>query len=287
MHWFAAHVAKQGSSRADARDSGSVTWYEFLSNENEDEVDRTEKVEKGTKVRRTLSSLRNRMTGSFNKDKGKNREKARQRGREGGGGGRNRNSHRLVPGSFSSCATCSLCSKTLQQKHGLQCTSEVALGCFTSAQGTAPGGLRDSPPPVSGSRGFLLKAAHLTAIIPRHLLRSYERQRSKTSECPFNSDPALRGFDREAACGMRRFCAREFPVRPDHGEYRSVLTSPDPLVCLPFGRTELHSERGRLRRTPGVAGTVRRLPERWSRRGSGGSLPLFGSTDFQGILTAS
>lgn len=36
---------------------------------NEDEEDRTEKVEKGTKVRRTLSSLRNRMTGSFNKDK--------------------------------------------------------------------------------------------------------------------------------------------------------------------------------------------------------------------------
>lgn len=35
----------------------------------EDEEDRTEKVEKGTKVRRKLSSLRNRMTGSFNKDK--------------------------------------------------------------------------------------------------------------------------------------------------------------------------------------------------------------------------
>lgn len=25
--------AKQGSSRADAKDSGNVTWYEFLSNE--------------------------------------------------------------------------------------------------------------------------------------------------------------------------------------------------------------------------------------------------------------
>lgn len=36
---------------------------------NEDEAERAEKVEKGTKVRRTLSSLRNRMTGSFNKDK--------------------------------------------------------------------------------------------------------------------------------------------------------------------------------------------------------------------------
>lgn len=36
---------------------------------NEDEEDRAEKVEKGTKVRRKLSSLRNRMTGSFNKDR--------------------------------------------------------------------------------------------------------------------------------------------------------------------------------------------------------------------------
>lgn len=147
--------------------------------------------------------------------------------------------------------------------------------------------------PVSGSRGVLLKTAHLTALGPLaafilgHLLRSYEGQRMKTSECPFNSDPALRGFDREAACGMRRFCAREFPVRLDHGGYWSVLTSPDPLVCPPFGPAELQSERGRSRRRPGVVGTVRRLPERWSRGGSGGSLPLFGSTDFQGILTAS
>lgn len=44
-------------------------WTRVRLSRNEDEVDRTEKVEKGTKVRRTLSSLRNRMTGSFNKDK--------------------------------------------------------------------------------------------------------------------------------------------------------------------------------------------------------------------------
>lgn len=127
---------------------------------NEDEAERAEKVEKGTKVRRTLSSLRNRMTGSFNKDKvqggerrrgppraaeghrprtqplnpptlslcppqGKNREKGRQRGRlAAGAAAEGGSSHRLVPGSFSSCATCSICSKTLQKKHGLQCMSE-------------------------------------------------------------------------------------------------------------------------------------------------------------------
>ncbi|KAJ4943354.1 hypothetical protein JOQ06_005857 [Pogonophryne albipinna] len=63
------HGAKQGNNRLDTKVTGSVTWYEFLSNENEEEEDRTEKVEKGTKVKRTLSSLRNRVTGSFNKDK--------------------------------------------------------------------------------------------------------------------------------------------------------------------------------------------------------------------------
>lgn len=60
---------------------------------------------------------------------GKNREKEQQKEKEArdklcGGNGSNNNGHRLVPGSFSSCATCSLCSKTLQKKHGLQCMRE-------------------------------------------------------------------------------------------------------------------------------------------------------------------
>ncbi|XP_028300598.1 rho guanine nucleotide exchange factor 18 isoform X2 [Gouania willdenowi] len=126
------HIAKQRHNRSSQKDSSSVTWYEFLSNENEEEDDRPEKVEKGTKVKRTLSSLRNRMTGSFNKDKGKNHEKEQQKekvkekdreAKERGGVCRTStsNGHHLVSGSFSSCATCSLCSKTLQKKHGLQC----------------------------------------------------------------------------------------------------------------------------------------------------------------------
>lgn len=132
--------------------------------------------------------------------------------------------------------------------------NRVSLGCFTRAQGTTAAGCRDGagsgPGPSLGLGGFLPKTAHLTALGPLaafilgHLLRSYEGQRMKTSECPFNSDPALRGFDREAACGMRRFCAREFPVRLDHGGSWSVLTSPDPLLCPPFGPTELQSDRG-------------------------------------------
>ncbi|TMS20847.1 Rho guanine nucleotide exchange factor 18 [Larimichthys crocea] len=118
------HGAKQRNNRSETKESGNVTWYEFLSKENDDDEDRTEKVEKGTKVKRTLSSLRNRVTGSFNKDKGKNREKEQQKekGKEAKEKVcRSDNTHDLMPGSFSSCATCSLCSKTLQKKHGLQC----------------------------------------------------------------------------------------------------------------------------------------------------------------------
>ncbi|XP_062869441.1 uncharacterized protein LOC134331832 [Trichomycterus rosablanca] len=132
-----SHVSKRRGSNAGRKDLGNVTWYEFLSNENEDEEeDRVERTEKGTKVKRTLSSLRNRMTGSFNKDKGKNREREREKEREKEreherelkGGTRmvssRCNGHQLVRGSFSSRATCSLCSKSLQRKHGLQCVSE-------------------------------------------------------------------------------------------------------------------------------------------------------------------
>uniref|UniRef100_A0A096LVA4 Rho/rac guanine nucleotide exchange factor (GEF) 18b n=1 Tax=Poecilia formosa TaxID=48698 RepID=A0A096LVA4_POEFO len=124
-----AGAKHRNNSSPDIKDSGSVTWYEFLSNANEEEEDRAEKVEKGTKVKRTLSSLRSRVTGSFNKDKGKNREKELQRERakerdkekEKVCRTRSSNGHHLVPGSFSSSATCSLCSKSLLKKHGMQC----------------------------------------------------------------------------------------------------------------------------------------------------------------------
>ncbi|KAI4890127.1 hypothetical protein NFI96_023026 [Prochilodus magdalenae] len=148
------HGAKRRTSCADRKDTASVTWYEFLSNENEEEEDRAERSERGTKVKRTLSSLRNRMTGSFNKDKGKNREKDQQREK-----GRERekekerepkektrrtslisrsvNGHQLVTGSFSSLATCSLCSKSLQRKHGLQCLN-CAVNVHKSCKNLLP-----------------------------------------------------------------------------------------------------------------------------------------------------
>ncbi|XP_041085018.1 rho guanine nucleotide exchange factor 18-like [Polyodon spathula] len=125
------HGAKQRQeTEGKASSSQNLTWYEFLSNANEEE-DKTDKVEKGTKVKRRLSSLRSRVAGSFQKDKGKNREKEQQKEKEKEREKEKekepkekmqlRNGHQLVPGTFSSCTTCTLCGKTLLRKPGLQC----------------------------------------------------------------------------------------------------------------------------------------------------------------------
>ncbi|TSK53778.1 Rho guanine nucleotide exchange factor 18 [Bagarius yarrelli] len=65
------------TSKQAARASGeehdsdeNLTSAEGQGHMNEEEEERIERAERGTKVKRTLSSLRNRMTGSFNKDKG-------------------------------------------------------------------------------------------------------------------------------------------------------------------------------------------------------------------------
>ncbi|XP_027014138.2 rho guanine nucleotide exchange factor 18 isoform X2 [Tachysurus fulvidraco] len=145
------------ANRRSAVRKENFTWYEFLSIENEEEEERMERTEKGTKVKRTLSSLKNKMAGSFNKDKGKNREKEQQKERD-----RERekekekekererelkestyavssscNGHQLVRGSFSSRATCSVCSKTLQRKHGLQCVN-CAVNVHKSCKSLLP-----------------------------------------------------------------------------------------------------------------------------------------------------
>ncbi|KAG1945949.1 rho guanine nucleotide exchange factor 18-like isoform X1 [Pimephales promelas] len=146
------HGAKRRNSSIERKEvTGSVTWYEFLAIGDEEEEERPERPEKGTKVKRTLSSLKNRMTGSFNKDKGKirekeqNKEKSREREKEREKELRERekvrrrsvSGHQLVPGSFSSWATCSLCSKTLQRKHGLQCLN-CAVNVHKSCKNLLP-----------------------------------------------------------------------------------------------------------------------------------------------------
>uniref|UniRef100_A0A8B9F505 Uncharacterized protein n=1 Tax=Amazona collaria TaxID=241587 RepID=A0A8B9F505_9PSIT len=64
------HVAKQRAHVREGSDCSqqNLTWFEFLSNENEDSG-KSDKAEKGTKVMRRLSSLRSRVTGSWQKEK--------------------------------------------------------------------------------------------------------------------------------------------------------------------------------------------------------------------------
>lgn len=126
------HVAKQRARAQEGNDSSqqNLTWFEFLSNENEDSG-KSDKAEKGTKVMRRLSSLRSRVTGSWQKDKGKNKEQPKDREKETKEPKerwKEINRHQLVPGVFSSCTSCSLCAKPLVNKSALQCLSEYGSG---------------------------------------------------------------------------------------------------------------------------------------------------------------
>ncbi|XP_014738472.1 PREDICTED: rho guanine nucleotide exchange factor 18 isoform X2 [Sturnus vulgaris] len=121
------HGVKQRACVQEGSDSSqqNLTWFEFLSNENED-IGKSDKAEKGTKVMRRLSSLRSRVTGSWQKDKGKNKEQVKEREKEketkeAKERCKDINGHQLVPGVFSSCTSCSLCAKPLGNKSGLQC----------------------------------------------------------------------------------------------------------------------------------------------------------------------
>ncbi|KAM9265295.1 rho guanine nucleotide exchange factor 18 [Morus bassanus] len=121
-HGAKQRVCVQGGSDSSQQ---NLTWFEFLSNENE-ESGKSDKAEKGTKVMRRLSSLRSRVTGSWQKDKGKNKEQPKEREKEKETKEpkerwKEINRHQLVPGVFSSCTSCSLCAKPLVNKSGLQC----------------------------------------------------------------------------------------------------------------------------------------------------------------------
>ncbi|KAJ6664371.1 hypothetical protein lerEdw1_008590 [Lerista edwardsae] len=110
--------APEGSNEAQQ----NLTWFEFLSNENE-ESGKSDKAERSTKVKRRLSSLRNRVTGSWQKEKGKNKDREKE-AVEAKEQRQAVHGHELAPGAFSNGTCCSLCGKTLLNKPGLQCLSE-------------------------------------------------------------------------------------------------------------------------------------------------------------------
>uniref|UniRef100_A0A3Q2DGT6 Uncharacterized protein n=1 Tax=Cyprinodon variegatus TaxID=28743 RepID=A0A3Q2DGT6_CYPVA len=75
------------------------------------------------------------------REKEQQRERVKERDREAKekvcrtGSHSNSNGHYLIPGSFSSSATCSLCSKSLQKKHGLRVfIKQMGSGIFHKPQ---------------------------------------------------------------------------------------------------------------------------------------------------------
>lgn len=145
---------------------------------------KSEKAEKGTKVMRRLSSLRSRVTGSWQKDKvrerctallcarvlqlgftnklssarcngavvlsfqGKNKEQSKEKEKETKEpkeSWKEVHRHQLVPGVFSSGTSCSLCAKPLGNKSGLQCLSEYGCRCCSD-----PAWLSPAPHPPLG-----------------------------------------------------------------------------------------------------------------------------------------
>ncbi|XP_072100423.1 rho guanine nucleotide exchange factor 18 isoform X2 [Mobula birostris] len=149
----AYHGARAGSGSAQLHHSASshdLTWMEFLAEKEDD--DKTDRPEKGTKVKRTLSSLKSRMTGSF-KDKGKTKEKEKESPKE---KRKFNNGHELVLGTFSSSTNCTLCSKPLSSRTGYQCVNcavNVHKNCrnLLAECSTSKSKLKDSQQKLTGS----------------------------------------------------------------------------------------------------------------------------------------
>ncbi|XP_006902738.1 PREDICTED: rho guanine nucleotide exchange factor 18 [Elephantulus edwardii] len=86
----------------------NITWFEFLS-ENEDSGGRAEQSSRGTRVRRSLSSLRSRVTRQ--KEKGKSPAQLKDKGQDARERRECVSGHQLVPGTFCGHSNCPLCGK--------------------------------------------------------------------------------------------------------------------------------------------------------------------------------
>ncbi|XP_023380592.1 rho guanine nucleotide exchange factor 18 [Pteropus vampyrus] len=104
------HVARQRAHLSvNPRGAHSnLTWFEFLS-ESEDSASKIERSDRGTKVKRRLSSLRSRVTRQ--KEKGKCPVHLKDKGQDAQERKECVNGHQLVQGTFFSYSNCPLCSK--------------------------------------------------------------------------------------------------------------------------------------------------------------------------------
>ncbi|XP_070229813.1 rho guanine nucleotide exchange factor 18 isoform X1 [Bos mutus] len=88
--------------------ASNLTWFEFLS-ESEDSMGKTERSDRGTKVKRSLSSLRNRVTRQ--KEKGKTPVHQKDKGQDARERKECINGHQLARGTFSGHSSCPMCGK--------------------------------------------------------------------------------------------------------------------------------------------------------------------------------
>uniref|UniRef100_A0A8C9P460 Uncharacterized protein n=1 Tax=Spermophilus dauricus TaxID=99837 RepID=A0A8C9P460_SPEDA len=98
--------ARMSCSPGDAQ--SNLTWFEFLS-ESEDGASKNEKNDKSTRVKRSLSSLRSRVTRQ--KEKGKSPAHVKDKTQEARERRECVNGHQLVRGTFLGHSSCPLCSK--------------------------------------------------------------------------------------------------------------------------------------------------------------------------------
>ncbi|XP_013364598.1 PREDICTED: rho guanine nucleotide exchange factor 18 isoform X2 [Chinchilla lanigera] len=86
----------------------SLTWFEFLS-ESEDGAPKSEKIVKSTRVKRSLSSLRSRVTRQ--KEKGKSPAQLKDKAQDFRDRWECVHGHQLARGTFAGHSSCPLCSK--------------------------------------------------------------------------------------------------------------------------------------------------------------------------------
>ncbi|CAO2630862.1 Rho guanine nucleotide exchange factor 18 [Lemmus lemmus] len=95
----------------------NLTWFEFLS-ESEDGAGKNEKTDKSTRVKRSLSSLRSRVTRQ--KEKGKSPAHLKDKIQDAPGRRECVNGHQLVRGTFLGHSNCPLCGKPLLNSASLK-----------------------------------------------------------------------------------------------------------------------------------------------------------------------
>ncbi|XP_035315273.1 rho guanine nucleotide exchange factor 18 isoform X1 [Cricetulus griseus] len=95
----------------------SLTWFEFLS-ESEDGAGKNEKTDRSTRVKRSLSSLRSRVTRQ--KEKGKSPAHLKDKLQDSPGRRECVNGHQLVRGTFVGYSNCPLCGKPLLSSASLK-----------------------------------------------------------------------------------------------------------------------------------------------------------------------